>query len=68
MKRRVGGLKRDDGLQGHKFEQEIIFELRSRQLVIPERKAELAWLRGWREHPGRLFWEFDLETWTWKRL
>jgi hypothetical protein len=36
--------------------------------VIPERKAGLAWLRGWREHPGRLFWEFDLETWTWKRL
>jgi hypothetical protein len=46
---------------------EIAFEGEVRRLPARERRGLLAWLRGWRRRPERVFWVMD-EAGVWRRL
>ena len=39
------------------------------QTLSPVQRFDLfVWLHGWRRRPARVFWVFDLDTLTWRRL
>lgn len=65
MEKRI--LKRN-GRRGRELGFEVRVMEEARAAREDQRLGLFVWLRGWRRHPGRVFWELDPWTGEWRRI